>query len=499
MTQIQQSMTILRLLLSFLFLPSLLFSQVLPDQIWLHGINDFPGQPGYGNAFLKFENGLVLINQTDLHMNFESTMAVMPDTLGNILFYTNGCHIANVAGDTMPNGEGINPGEMHDWTCPTSGYASPLGAMILQLPENPSLYYLFHMGVKYGSERKLNYGPFYYTVVDMSLDGGKGSVISKNNIVADGDFEPFTAVRHGNGRDWWLVFPEYGTNKYHRLLFSASGLQEVGVQQIGQALSCRYIGSSTFSPNGIRYARQQHCGVVAMDFDRCVGQFSNDRFMPMPPYAFGGGGVAFSKDGNRLLVSTQLSIQEADMTLPVSYLDTVVGSPDILGSSLHLMQYGPDGKIYLSNLGRGKFYHVINNPDDQTIGFQQRGLDLAIYSVRTLPNYPNYRLYDVPGSACDTLGINAPMVSLMNPNLSTQETIQIFPNPTTGILRWSGIADNTQTVVRIHNLLGKLIFEQKCTNGYFDLGEVPDGIYFMTLLGKDGLYLTTKTVVLAKK
>ena len=57
-------------------------------------------------------------------MNFESTMAVMPDTLGNILFYTNGCHIANALGDTMPNGAGINPGEMYDWTCPTSGYAS---------------------------------------------------------------------------------------------------------------------------------------------------------------------------------------------------------------------------------------------------------------------------------------------------------------------------------------------------------------------------------------
>lgn len=499
MILIRQKITAFRSVLASLFLPGFLLAQVLPDQIWFHGINDFTGQPGYGNSYLKFENGQVSNVQTSLNMNFESTMAVMPDTLGNLLFYTNGCYIANALGDTMSNGTGINPGEMHDWTCPTSGYASPLGAMILQVPESPSLYYLFHMGVKYGSERKLNYGPFYYTIIDMSLDGGKGEVVSKNNIVADGDFEPFVSVRHGNGRDWWLVFPEYGVNKYHKILFSATGLQEEPVQQIGQALSCRYIGSSAFSPNGIRYARQQHCGVVAMDFDRCSGLFSNDRFMPLPPNAFGGGGVAFSKDGNKLLVSTQLSIQVADLTLAVPQLDTIVGSNDIVGSSLNLMQYGPDGKIYLSNLGRDRYYHVINTPNEQNIGFQQRGLNIANFAVRTLPNYPNYRLYDIPGSVCDTLGINAPMVGITAPNLSKEETIQIFPNPTTGLLYWSGINENAQAKLRIHDLMGNLILEREGTNGVADLGKFQEGFYFVTVFGADGDWLVTKAVLLAKK
>ena len=499
MILLRQKTTACQLALTFLFSSGFLLAQVLPDQIWLHGINDFIGQPGYGNSYLKFDNGQVSNVQSDLKMNFESTMAVIPDTFGNILFYTNGCYVANAMGDTMSNGDGINPGEMHEWTCPTSGYASPLGAMILQLPESPNLYYLFHMGVKYGPARKLGFGPFYYTVVDMSLDGGKGGVISKNNIVANGDFEPFVAVRHGNGRDWWLVFPEYGTNKYHKFLFSASGLQEEPLQLIGQALSCRYIGSSAFSPNGIRYARQQHCGVVAMNFDRCSGQFSNDHFLPLPPNAFGGGGVAFSKDGNKLLVSTQLSIQAADLTQAAPYLDTIVGSINIIGSSLHLMQYGPDEKIYLSNLGRDRFYHVVNTPDEQNIGFQQRGLNIANFAVRTLPNYPNYRLYDIPGSVCDTLGINAPMVSTTNPNPSSKEKIQIFPNPSTGILYWTGIADDAQTTVRIHDLLGNLIREQGDANGAVDLGGVPDGLYFVSLFRPDGQWVTTKAVMLTKK
>jgi hypothetical protein len=133
-----------------------------------------------------------------------------------------------------------------------------------------------------------------------------------------------------------------------------------------------------------------------MDFDRCSGAFSNARFIGMPFRAILGGGIAFSGDGNKLLVNTQLSIQEADLTLPNPVLDTIVPSLDIAGASLLLMQYAPNGKIDEQS-GRTKAYHVINTPDDPDIGFEQRGLSLPVYAIRSLPNYPNYRLYDLPG------------------------------------------------------------------------------------------------------
>lgn len=498
MAKTRHFITLLRPFIALLFVPASLSAQLLPDQIWLHGINDFPGQPDYGNSCLRFENGLVFSHQVELRMNFESTMAVMPDTLGNILFYTNGCYIANTKGDTMSNGAGINPGEMHDWTCPTSGYASPLGAMILRMPGNPNLYYLFHMGVRYGSERMLSFGPFYSTVVDMSLDSGKGAVISKNNVLADGNFEPFAAVRHGNGRDWWLIFPEDGTNKYHKFLFTASGLQYEGIQVIGQSLSCRYIGSSAFSPNGTRYARQQHCGVVVLDFDRCSGLFSNDRFLPLPTNAFGGGGVAFDKNGDRLLVSTQLSIQEADLTQLSPQLDTIVSSLDIIGSSLYLMQYGPNGKIYLSNLGRGKFYHVINKPNEPDIDFKQRGYDLVNNSVRTLPNYPNYRLYDVPGSVCDSLGIDAPVVATESPSISVLEGLKVWPNPTSATLSLQ-ISDKVSGQIQLFDLLGKRWLSLPKVHGEstlsLDTQILPVGVYFVSFQSEAGVQTTQKVLI----
>ena len=61
------------------------------------------------------------------------------------------------------------------------------------------------------------------------------------------------------------------------------------------------------------------------------------------------------------------------------------------------------------------------------------------------------------------------------------------------------IAAETQTTVRIHNILGKLISEKKSTNGHTNLEKVPDGLYFITLLGEKGHFLITKAVILAKK
>jgi hypothetical protein len=427
-------------------------------------------------------------------MNFENTMAVMPDSIGNILFYTNGCYVASSLGDTMENGAGLNPGEMANWTCPTSGYAAPLGAMALPLPGSKHLYYLFHMGVRYNPERKLSYGPFYYSIIDMELNGGKGAVISKNNIVIDGNLEPFVSVRHGNGRDWWLVFPEYSTNRYYKILFSTQGLQKIDNQTIGESLSCRYIGSSAFSTNGMRYARQQHCGIVIMDFDRCSGQFSNERFIKMPFNAIFGGGVAFAKDGDKLLISTQLSIQEVDLSLPVPVLDTVVASTNIAGASLLLMQYAPNGKIYLSNLGRTQAYHVINTPNEPIIGFQQRGLPVSNYVVRTLPNYPNYRLYDISGSICDTLGIDPPLAT-KSPSF---RQLEIWPNPTQGQLILH--SESQIEEIMIFDALGKNLIHlwPEKTNVQFDMDvtQLPVGIYFIIVKTDStiwsGKFITTK-------
>ncbi|MBL7826765.1 MAG: T9SS type A sorting domain-containing protein [Saprospiraceae bacterium] len=432
------------------------FSQVAPDEVWLVGAHDLPGRPGYGNALVRFSTDGVQVEQVDLRMNIESTVATMPDENGNLLFFTNGCYVASSHGDTMLNGAGLNPGEMADWTCSTAGYASPKGAMALQLPGSERLYYLFHMGVRYSPELKISYGPFYYTLIDMSLDNGRGGVVSKNNILVDGYLEPFSAVRHGNGRDWWIVVPEYESNLYHKFLLSPQGIYWIENQEIGPALQCTYIGSSVFSPTGNRYARTNNCGVAVMRFDRCSGVFSNDQHLALPPNVFAGGGVAFNFKGDRLVVSTQLSVQAADLTLPNPELDTIVTTLDAAGASLHLMQYAPDDKIYLSNLARGRFFHVIHQPNEQDIAFEKQGLPLPVYSVRSLPNNPSHKLLDAPHSACDTLGIDHPTSSIDLDN--ERPSISVNPNPAKDIIRITA-SFNIETII-VLNALGETVFIQ---------------------------------------
>ncbi|MCC7507527.1 MAG: T9SS type A sorting domain-containing protein [Saprospiraceae bacterium] len=111
---------------------------------------------------------------------------------------------------------------------------------------------------------------------------------------------------------------------------------------------------------------------------------------------------------------------------------------------------------------------VLSELSDSLPVDEKKGLSLGVYSVRSLPNFPNYRLYDFPDSPCDTLGIDTP-VAVKEPlaNLS----IKAYPNPVTDTwyleagfssgrlhifdfsgrmirqIDWAGSADNLQVLV----------------------------------------------------
>ena len=65
---------------------------------------------------------------------------------------------------------------------------------------------LFHQTGNYNSlPSSLSSTEIYYSVIDISLNGGLGEVISKNNIALTGLFGwGLSACKHANGRDWWV-------------------------------------------------------------------------------------------------------------------------------------------------------------------------------------------------------------------------------------------------------------------------------------------------------
>jgi Secretion system C-terminal sorting domain len=101
------------------------------------------------------------------------------------------------------------------------------------------------------------------------------------------------------------------------------------------------------------------------------------------------------------------------------------------------MQLAPNGKIYMSVgqvISQNKYYwHVIDKPNESGIACnvlkKYNGLRFE-HPVYSMPIYPNYRLYDSPGSPCDSLGIDGPPpVGLLDVQIGEKENIAVYPNP----------------------------------------------------------------------
>lgn len=460
-----------------------------PDEWWPLGVNEYPWTPGYGNAWLHFIDGVPTVQEANLNMNFEAAVAVASDSLGQVLFYSNGCEVRSADGQLLENGEGLNPGELHDWVCQKAGYTAPRSMMALPLPGHSSKWALFHLGGNYDPSRKMIYGPLYLTEIDMAANGGQGAVISKNTLVASGDLEPFAVVRHGNGRDWWIVMPEYGTNRYQIRLLSPKGLSAVFIQAIGPAIACRRIGASTFSPDGSKYARTNNCQAVVMDFDRCAGVFSSALPLQRDPGMQGGGGLAFSPDNRWLYATTDLCIFRADLTeasptldslykRPYVYEDEPPVSEYVYGTSLTYMQAAPDGRLYMAARHRERYYPRFSIEGDDS-AFEPEGLTLPVPTVRTTPHFPNFRLYDLPESICDTLGING-AVNTVTPR-SGSFTVRLHPNPFNEQLFISATENGT---LRLFSLDGRQVLFHTLQIGEHRINTtaLDNGFYFWQVI-----------------
>jgi hypothetical protein len=126
--------------LSFFFLNNLPAFAQKHDYFWVLGHN--------GGTDMNFNTSPVTISFADRNVEMSVTNASICDSLGNLLFYTNGCKIFNMQNVVMENGNNLNPGYIHDNYCvePFSSYTAHRGALILPFPNDSDKYFLFHLG-----------------------------------------------------------------------------------------------------------------------------------------------------------------------------------------------------------------------------------------------------------------------------------------------------------------------------------------------------------------
>jgi hypothetical protein len=442
------------------------FSQNRYDNYWV-----FANLNLGGNIFNFDGDSLNISELGTTDGRAREALACMSDKEGNLLFYTNNCTVFNKNHQVMENGEGLNPGQVQTYWCTVNPYANPNDNSVLILPQpgDDQVFQIFHWDYEafnVGQPGGSQFGPLhlYHTVVDMSQNNGLGKVISKNNLIVADTFNScaLQAVRHANGRDWWVLAPEFSGNCYYKILLNPGGPQVVDKQCIGSNWGKYGSGSAHFTRNGNRYVRcDTEYGLNLFDFDRCTGTMSNPVHIPIGPQGvYLLNCMSLSPSGRFLYYHTLKQIYQYDLeSQDIASSKTLVATFDGFKSAgnstdFYKSQLAPDGKIYINSFGPVYYLHVIEHPDSAGLACQvrQHAIELPNYHFAAMPNFPDYRLGAVTGSPCDTLS-----VGIQEP-YNRASRIKVYPNPTAAdiTLEYKGDAKIIKT--EMFDLAGRIVF-----------------------------------------
>jgi len=455
------------------------------NNLFLLGYNSDDGLP-WGNTKIEFINGTSQISLHAFEIGYRKTATNISWVDGILEFSTNGAFLADRNGDTLYNGTGLAPSAY------TTAYAEGLvvsqGALIVPKPEALDIYYLFHGTVDNWGAASAQF--LYLTTVDMSLNNGLGGVVTKNVVLWSGGQQAgkITAVRHANGRDWWVFNHQAHNNVFVRYLVTPLGVQLHGTQTIG-IIRPPDAGNVCFSPDGTKFAYYWgETDLEVFQFDRCTGLFYDPVFIGIDDTNTGGG-VAFSSDSRFLYVSSVLDVYQydteaGDIETSMVHIGVWDGfySPQPPAATLFFdSQLAPDGKIYIST-GNGTFHlHVINSPNEAGFACDlvQHGVELPAYYSNGLPNHPNYHLGPVLGSVCDSLGMG--LLELQAP----LAPVQASPNPSASRVTLTYGAQRMPGELQVLDAQGRTVLRERLpqwsTMRTVQLGGQPAGMYHCRL------------------
>ena len=176
------------IILCLLFLPLILQAQQY-DNIWTMGkFSAYHHTATWrGNTKVNFSTSIPHFYYDSISMDFFVTNTTMSDpNTGRILFYTNGIYIADSTNQKMRSGDSINYG-VHWLNDRDEGYMLIQGAFVLPKPNSTTQYYLIHqlydtflINSNGSTIVSLYSTKTYYTLIDMTLNNGKGAVVRKN-------------------------------------------------------------------------------------------------------------------------------------------------------------------------------------------------------------------------------------------------------------------------------------------------------------------------------
>jgi gliding motility-associated-like protein len=364
------------------------------------------------NAGLDFRGQDPVADLTNFNLNIPTSAAVMSDSTGTVLFYTDGIKVFNRQGNVMQNGDGL-----HGFV----GY--PMPVIIVPKPESDSVYYVFttHTPLQNANDPRTVYG-LEYNEVKLNRNGGAGEVTLKNKVLLAPEVSSkLSAVKHSNGIDYWVVGHKFNSNEFCSFAVTANGVDtnnyvssSVGSVHAAPGETNNGIGYMKISPDGTKIGLAVYGSAVfeIFNFDASTGKVSNAITSPTTfesPY-----GIEFSPDSKYLYGSiTPIEMPNLSDTIPdfscllqfnvdagnsiFSTYDTI--ATDNLGSYFGGLQLGTDGRIYVARAPFGNAsLSVIQNPKrpGSDCNFAANAMDLAGKKSRF--GFPNFvqSYFDIP-------------------------------------------------------------------------------------------------------
>ena len=285
-------------------------------------------------------------------------------------------------------------------------------------------------------------GDLYYSVVDMTANGGLGAVTATKNVLVPGSTglasEVLTAVPTSDGLGHWVITTQYNSSNLVAIKFDDNGpvgapVTTVLSQPIGGAF-----GSAYFNPqlnrlvvlSGARMSLGGSSYAFLMQFNATTGQATELAAWPVPvagaadPNAGASGSRAayaadFSPSGNYVYVSQiqpgrlwRYNVSSEDSTT-IAASEEFVGETSTGASGGGHIRRGPDGAMWIANRGTNTTLTRIPNPDAATvagIGFVAGNIALPAGAASS---------WGLP----QTVGGCAPAVTPTNFNLGSGQAI----------------------------------------------------------------------------
>ncbi|HEX8329835.1 MAG TPA: T9SS type A sorting domain-containing protein [Hymenobacter sp.] len=421
-------------------------------------------------AGFSFRAGLPQVLLDGQTTTYTSAAVVSDRTTGQLLLYSDGARVWGRDHRVLPNGDGLWGSSFPAALPPPASYATQ-SALLVPVPGDTAGYYLFTLraGTKVAAPpmpARTYASSLAYSLVDLRRNNGLGDVVptTKNRRLATGLSEKLTAVRHANGRDYWVVCHEWLSNAFVVYPVTVAGVGPPARYALGPSQPTdtthtgfqeQATGTLQASPDGRKLA----CGTLTTsdsnppsfglyDFDPATGAVAHyvnlgtlrDAYSP-----------CFSPDNSKLYVPnfgrtpdgrnynciSQFDLRAGDdAAVAASGQSIVVNNPATnvsatqMSQVVYQFQNGPDGRIYGASGYRsggpneqsgdaGNVFFVIGRPNARGFACEVRAQRFDFGGRFAPPALPNFMQHFFNGLEPRAGATCAPAAATLYPNPTT--------------------------------------------------------------------------------